>query len=51
MELRKEYVGELSRLMKQNDKIYILDADLAGAGGTKALYSEYPDRCVNVGVA
>ena len=51
MELRKEYVGELSRLMKQNDKIFILDADLAGAGGTKALYSEFPDRCINIGIA
>ncbi len=51
MELRKEYAGELSRLMKQNDKIFILDADLAGAGGTKPLYAEFPDRCLNVGVA
>ena len=51
MELRKEYVGELARLMKQNDKIFILDADLAGAGGTKPLYKEFPDRCVDVGIA
>ena len=51
MELRKEYVGELSRLMKKNDKIFILDADLAGAGGTKSLYAEFPSRCVNVGIA
>ena len=51
MELRKEYVGELSRLMKENDKIVILDADLAGAGGTAPLYKEFPDRCINVGIA
>lgn len=51
MELRKEYVGELARLMKQNDKIVVLDADLAGAGGTKPLYSEFPDRCIDVGIA
>ena len=51
MELRKEYVGELARLMKENDKIFILDADLAGAGGTKPLYAEFPDRCVDVGIA
>lgn len=51
MELRKEYVGELSRLMKQNDKIFILDSDLAGAGGTTPLYKEFPDRCVDVGIA
>ena len=51
MELRKMYVAELSRLMKQNDKIYILDADLSAAGGTKPLYQEFPDRCVDCGVA
>lgn len=51
MELRKEYAGELARLMRENDKIFILDADLAGAGGTKPLYAEFPNRCLNVGVA
>lgn len=51
MELRKEYVAELSRLMKENDKIVILDADLAAAGGTKPLYKEFPDRCIECGIA
>lgn len=51
MELRKSYAAELSRLMKENDKIVILDADLAGAGGTKALYKEFPQRCFNCGIA
>ena len=51
MELRKMYVAELSRLMKQNDKIVILDADLAGAIGTKPLYAEFPDRCIDCGIA
>jgi len=51
MELRKAYVAELSRLMKINDKIVILDADLAGAGGTKPLYKEFPDRCIECGIA
>lgn len=51
MELRKQYVGELSRLMKENDKIFILDADLAGAGGTTPLYKEFPNRCVDAGIA
>lgn len=51
MELRKRYAAELSRLMKQNDNIYILDADLAGAGGTKPLYKEFPERCMDVGIA
>lgn len=51
MELRKSYAAELSRLMKENEKIVVLDSDLAGAGGTKALYSEFPDRCFNCGIA
>ena len=51
MELRKSYAAELSRLMKENGKIVVLDADLAGAGGTKPLYKEFPDRCINCGIA
>ena len=51
MELRKSYAAELSRLMKQNDKIVVLDADLAGAGGTSPLYKEFPGRCINCGIA
>lgn len=51
MELRKSYAAELSRLMKENDKIIVLDADLSGAGGTKPLYKEFPDRCINCGIA
>ena len=51
MELRKRYVDELARLMKDNDKIFVLDADLAGAGGTKPLYKEFPERTVDVGIA
>ena len=51
MELRKAYAAELARLMKENDKIMVLDADLAGAGGTKSLYAQFPERCVNCGIA
>lgn len=51
MELRKSYAAEISRLMKENDKIIIMDADLAGAGGTKPLYKEFPERCINCGIA
>ena len=51
MELRKRYVDGLARLMRDNDKIFVLDADLAGAGGTKPLYKEFPERTVDVGIA
>ena len=51
MELRKSYVETLKALMQQNDKIVVLDADLAGAGGTKPLYKEFPDRAIECGIA
>ena len=51
MELRKSYVETLSTLMKQNEKITVLDADLAGAGGTKPLYKEFPTRAIECGIA
>lgn len=51
MELRKAYAAELSRLMRENDRIVILDADLAGACGTSPLYKEFPDRCIDCGIA
>ncbi len=51
MEMRKSYVNRLAQLMRQNDKIFVLDSDLASAGGTKPLYAEFPDRCIDVGIA
>ena len=51
MELRKSYVETLAKLMRENDKITVLDADLAGAGGTKPLYKEFPDRAIECGIA
>lgn len=51
MELRKAYAAELARLMRENDKIVVLDADLAGACGTSPLYKEFPGRCIDCGIA
>ncbi len=51
MELRKAYVSKLLELMKDNDKIVVLDADLAAAGGTKPIYDNFPERAFNVGIA
>ncbi len=51
MEMRKAYVAEMARLMRINEKIVVLDADLSAAGGTKPLYAEFPDRAVDVGIA
>lgn len=51
MELRKAYVNKLMELMKDNDKIVVIDADLAAAGGTAPIYSNFPNRAFNVGIA
>ncbi len=51
MEFRQVLAKELKRLMNEDDKICILDADLAKPIGTASLYKEFPDRCFDVGIA
>lgn len=51
MEFRQALSKELSRLMKQDESICVLDADLAKPNGTSPLYKEFPDRTFNVGIA
>ena len=51
MEFRKVLCNELSALMKENEKIVILDADLAKPDGIYPLFLEFPERCFQVGIA
>lgn len=51
MEFRKVLCNELSALMKENDKIVILDADLSKPDGIYPLFVEFPERCFQVGIA
>lgn len=51
MEFRKVLCQELAALMRTNDKIVILDADLAKPDGIYPLFQEFPDRCFQVGIA
>ena len=51
MEFRKVLCNELSTLMKENDKIVILDADLSKPDGIYPLFMEFPERCFQVGIA
>lgn len=49
---RKEFgATHLKNLMKLDDRIVVLHADLAGSGGFDKVQKEFPDRVVNVGVA
>ena len=51
MDLRAVLASELSKLMKVDDKIVVLDADLSKPNGTAPLYKEFPARCFNCGIA
>ena len=51
MEFRQVLVNQLRELMKKDESICILDADLAKPIGTYNLYKEFPNRCFNVGIA
>ena len=43
--------NELSALMKENEKIVVLDADLSKPDGIYPLFVEFPNRCFQVGIA
>jgi len=49
---RKDFgATHLLNMMKADERIYVLHADLAGSGGFNKVEGEFPDRCINVGVA
>ena len=51
MEMRQVLNQELKKLMAENDKIMLVEADLAKANGTWDVREQYPDRVVDVGIA
>jgi len=51
MVFRQTLSETLIELMRHDDKIVILDADLAKANGTSSIYKEFPDRCYDIGVS
>lgn len=51
MEMRKVLAQELDHLMEVNNKIVLVEADLAKANGTWALREKYPDRVFEAGIA
>ena len=48
---RESYGKTLMELGKENEKIVVLDADLAGATKTNLFAKEYPDRFFDMGIA
>ena len=48
---RESYGNALVELGKVNDKVYVLDADLAGATKTGIFKKAFPDRHIDCGIA
>lgn len=51
MEMRQAFAKELEKMMEQDDRVCLVDADLAKASGTTGIHQKFPDRAMNVGVA
>jgi transketolase len=51
MEMRQVFAEVLDKLMEKNEKIVVIDADLARANGTLPLKEKYPERAFDVGIA
>ena len=51
IEMRKIVSETIERLMLEDDKIIVMDADLAKALGTSSLHEKFPSRAFNIGIA
>ncbi|MFD3156213.1 transketolase family protein [Haloimpatiens sp. FM7330] len=51
IEMRKVLCKELEKLMEKDERIIVLDADLAKPNGTLPLRKKYPERAFEVGIA
>ncbi len=51
MEMRKVFSQTLERIMEKDERIVVIDADLAKANGTLSLRERFPERAFDVGVA
>lgn len=50
-EMRVVLAETLEKMMAEDDRIVVIDADLAKANGTFALRQKFPDRALDVGIA
>lgn len=51
MEMRQVFGSTLDKLMEQDERIVVIDADLAISNGTFPLREKYPERAFDVGVS
>lgn len=50
MEMRKIFSQEIDKLMEENERVCVINADLAGAHDNFWIQDKYPERAFNVGV-
>lgn len=50
-EMRAMYAKVLEELLEENEKVVMLDADLASSSGAGHLFHQYPHRCIDVGIS
>ena len=50
MEMRQIFSREIDKLMEKNDRICVINADLAGAHDNFWIQDKYPERAFNIGV-
>lgn len=51
MMMREVFGNTLAEMMEQDDRICVIDADLANCNGTKKLQQLFPERAFEVGIA
>lgn len=51
MEMRKAFAAFMEDAMAKDERLCVLDADLANADGTLALRKDFPERAFDVGIA
>ena len=51
MMMREAFGNTIAELMRKDERICVLDADLANCNGTAGLRNEFPERAFDVGIA
>ena len=51
MMMSEAFGSTVAELMRKDERICVLDADLAKCNGTVGIYKEFPERAIDVGIA
>lgn len=48
---QEAYAKTLEKLIQNDDRVMVLEADLMKSSGTSSVFENYPDNCVNFGIS